>query len=89
MNIVKNFQLKIVSFTAVKNRCILHGRVFVMMKITEIKQSLRPTLSGNLGYRKLISEFRTLFIFLATYSFHRFDCFIVVKHKAGGLYYKL
>ena len=26
----KRFQLKIVIFTAVKNRCILHGRVFVM-----------------------------------------------------------
>ena len=30
MSIVKQFQLKIVIFTAVKNRCILHGRVFVM-----------------------------------------------------------
>ena len=29
MKIVKK-QLKIVIFTAVKNRCILHGRVFVM-----------------------------------------------------------
>ena len=26
----QKFQLKIVIFTAVKNRCILHGRVFVM-----------------------------------------------------------
>ena len=30
MKIVKQFKLKIVIFTAVKNRCILHGRVFVM-----------------------------------------------------------
>ena len=30
MKIVKTFQLKIVIFTAVKNRCILHRRVFVM-----------------------------------------------------------
>ena len=30
MKIVKQFQLKIVIFTANKNRCILHGRVFVM-----------------------------------------------------------
>ena len=30
MKIVKKFQLKIVIFTAVKNRCMLHGRVFVM-----------------------------------------------------------
>ena len=30
MKIIKQFQLKIVIFTAVKNRCLLHGRVFVM-----------------------------------------------------------
>ena len=31
MKIVKKNQLKIVIFTAVKNPCILHGRVFVML----------------------------------------------------------
>ena len=30
MKIVKTFHLKIVIFTAVKIRCMLHGRVFVM-----------------------------------------------------------
>ena len=30
MKTVKKQQLKIVIFTAVKNRCLLHGRVFVM-----------------------------------------------------------
>ena len=30
MKIVKRIQLKIVFFTAEENRCILHGRVFVM-----------------------------------------------------------
>ena len=30
MKIVKQIQLKIAIFTAVKNLCILHGRVFVM-----------------------------------------------------------
>ena len=30
MKIVNKFQLKIVIFTAEKNRCILHGRDFVM-----------------------------------------------------------
>ena len=30
MKIDKQFQMKIVIFTAVKNRCILHGHVFVM-----------------------------------------------------------
>ena len=34
MKIVRNIQLKIVIFTAVKNRCILHGRVFVMFMCT-------------------------------------------------------
>ena len=41
MKIVKTFQLKIVIFTAVKNRCLLHGRVFVM-------ESLDGGLSGIL-----------------------------------------
>ena len=31
MKIVKTNQLKIAIFTALKNRCTLHGRVFVMM----------------------------------------------------------
>ena len=31
MKIVKKIQLKIVIFTALKNRSKLHGRVFVMM----------------------------------------------------------
>ena len=33
MKIVKRFRLKIVIFTAVKNRCMLHERVFVMIFI--------------------------------------------------------
>ena len=33
----KKIQLKIVIFTAVKNRCILHGRVFVMFKDSQRK----------------------------------------------------
>ena len=39
---VKINQLKIVIFTAVKNRCILHGRVFVMLNflLTLIQQSV-------------------------------------------------
>ena len=35
MKIVKTFRLKIVIFTALKNRCMLHGRVFVMFLGTE------------------------------------------------------
>ena len=33
MKIVKTFQLKIVIFKASKNRCILHGRVFIMSRL--------------------------------------------------------
>ena len=35
MKIVKNFQLKIVFYTAVKNRCMLDGRVFVISMFWE------------------------------------------------------
>ena len=33
MKIVKKFQPKIVIFTAMKNRCMLNGRVFVMRRV--------------------------------------------------------
>ena len=36
MKIVKRIQLKIVIFTAVTNRCILHGRVFVMISQSDL-----------------------------------------------------
>ena len=35
MKIVKIFQPKIVIFTAVKYRCILHGNVFVMVSLRQ------------------------------------------------------
>ena len=38
MKIVKDFQPKIVFFIAVKNRCMLYGRVFVM-KWLDLKYS--------------------------------------------------
>ena len=34
--IVKQIQLKIVNFTAVKNLCMSHGRVFVMVLIVPV-----------------------------------------------------
>ena len=37
MKIVKTIYLKIVIFTGVKNRCILHGRVFVMRTLSASK----------------------------------------------------
>ena len=44
MKMVKRNQLKIFIFTAVKNRCILHGRVFVM-------NSRSRENSNNTGFR--------------------------------------
>ena len=37
MKTVKRFRLKIVIFTAVKNRCMLHGRVFVMIDVEDVR----------------------------------------------------
>ena len=48
MKIVKKFQLKIVIFTAVKNRCILHGRVFVMVKSKQYLELVLPVLQTNM-----------------------------------------
>ena len=44
MKIVKKFQMKIAIFTAMKNRCILHGRVFVMIAsvFSDICQYTKP-----------------------------------------------
>ena len=57
MKIVKQFQLKIVNFTAVKNRCILHGRVFVMVRISvEVELDLIAIFKKALhGYVKPVS----------------------------------
>ena len=45
MKIVKRNQLKIVTFTATKNRCMLHGHVFVMCKgMKELKHAFSTTL---------------------------------------------
>ena len=38
MKIVEKIILKIVIFTAVKNRCILHGRVFMMETTNETQE---------------------------------------------------
>ena len=39
MKTVKKLQLKIVIFTAMKNRCILHRRVFVMLVLQAVQVS--------------------------------------------------
>ena len=41
MKILKRNQLKIVIFTAVKNRCMLYGQVFVMLNIYFIANYIR------------------------------------------------
>ena len=38
----KKFQMKIVIFTAVKNRCMLHGRVFIMPNVLHIAATALP-----------------------------------------------
>ena len=58
MKIVKNFQPKIFILTAVKNRCMLHRRVFVMLYSDNITlATVRATKSGRdlpLGRKSLL-----------------------------------
>ena len=49
MKKVKNIQPKIVIFTAVKNRCMLHGRVFVM-RFGDILEFLKNDLNPKNAY---------------------------------------
>ena len=51
MKIVEDIQLKTVIFTAVKNRCILHGRVFIMMGILVF---LRHSSKLLVPYRRVL-----------------------------------
>ena len=53
MKIIKEIQLKIVIFTAVKNRCILRGCVFVMQQVGEVGEE-GPTLWLCSPARRLI-----------------------------------
>ena len=46
MKIVKKLQLKIVIITAVKNRCMLHGHVFVMSYHEESESFARNPVFG-------------------------------------------
>ena len=51
MKIVKKIQLKIVIFTVVKIRCMLHGRVFIMIMTlvsrSEISSHKQATVAGR------------------------------------------
>ena len=57
MKIVKRILLKIVIFTAVKNRCILHGRVFVMNCSIRILFSVSTTLGINISLNCILLAF--------------------------------
>ena len=66
MKIIKKIQLKIVIFTAVKNRCILHGRVFVMSSLSDafLKQEIKFVLVlilGNIVKSRLLENCRFIF----------------------------
>ena len=49
MKKVQKYQMKIVIFTAAKNHCMLHGRVFVMPISHGLSYSLENIGEGNLG----------------------------------------
>ena len=47
MKIDKTIQLKIFIFTAVKNRCILHGCVFVTVILFVFRAVMRVSINGG------------------------------------------
>ena len=57
MKMVKTNHLKIVIFTAVKNRCILHGHVFIMLTVCcEVTQDLCALLAVEFSFILFIFE---------------------------------
>ena len=77
MKIIKKIQLKIFIFTSVKNRCILHGRVFVMYNsavrvalcilFLSSKLALLPTL-----LQQLLTLLSAILVPCLVYLFHIF-----------------
>ena len=63
MKNVKIFQLKIVIFTAVKNRCMLHGRVSVLRK-QNVKENNRLSIKLAYSYGFPISMLKLLYLFV-------------------------
>ena len=57
MKIVKKFQPKIVIFTAVKNRCMLHERVFLMSPALAILHRFEPRLIALSGSTNTLIQF--------------------------------
>ena len=56
MTIVKQFQLKFVIFTAVKNFCISHGCVFVMAMMVYDRASTVYSFCLNLKYVMILGR---------------------------------
>ena len=76
MKIVKKNQLKIVIFTAVKNRCMLHGHVFLM-------KSLEPECpSHTKSSRFLVLYVLCLFWFYVCLCIQRTNCIYSRQFKA-------
>ena len=50
MRIVKKIEMKIVIFTAVKNRCMLHGRIFVIKRHRPVLASTQSDQSFYFPY---------------------------------------
>ena len=52
MKIVNKFQMKIVNFRAVKNHCMLHGRVFVMIPYSHNRSTYKRSNQTDFRSRK-------------------------------------
>ena len=64
MKIIRKFQLKIVIFTAVKNRCILHGRVFVktvylVLAVSILVTILSASFSSSVSTNQIVSNVKS------------------------------
>ena len=74
MKIGKKIQMKIFIFTAVKNRCMLHGLVIVMHEITcvkdEVKELKNPTDLILSAVSKLAKSMEIIWVATMTGSHH-------------------
>ena len=67
MKMIKIFQMKIVNFTPVKNRCMLHGRVFVMFVFASLllllwHLNVRFLITGKLKLQFLLFHWGYLYV---------------------------
>ena len=75
---VKHFQMKIVIFTSMKNRCMLHRRVFVMNIDREFTYLNKLVCVGPVGVSKKV--------FLAVVAGNVTTYYRIFTHSAPGLY---